>query len=127
VEAVKGKRVIVVDDSIVRGNTAKSRVKVLRAAGATEVHMRISCPPHVSPCYYGIDFPSRKELLACNNSMDEIKKFLGVDSIGYLSLEGMLSATTQEKDHFCAACFTGQYPTPVFDEFDKFKLERPKS
>ncbi len=127
VEVVRGKRVVVVDDSIVRGNTAKSRVRVLRAAGAKEVHMRISCPPHVSPCYYGIDFPSRKELLACNNSMDEIRKFLDVDSIGYLSLEGMLSATTQDKNNYCAACFTGQYPTQIFDELDKFKLERQKS
>ncbi len=123
-EVVDGKRVVVVDDSIVRGNTAKSRVKLLRRAGAREVHMRISCPPHISPCYYGIDFPSKAELLACNNSMEEIKKFLDVDSIGYLSLEGMLKATTQPPGSFCSACFTGQYPTPLFDDVDKFKLEK---
>lgn len=123
-EIVDGKRVVVVDDSIVRGNTAKSRVKLLRRAGAREVHMRISCPPHISPCYYGIDFPSKAELLACNNTMEEIKKFLDVDSIGYLSLEGMIKATTQAPNAFCAACFTGEYPTPIFDDVDKFKLEK---
>jgi amidophosphoribosyltransferase len=126
-EVVDGKRVVVVDDSIVRGSTAKSRVKLLRRAGAREVHMRISCPPHVSPCYYGIDFPSKAELLACNNTMEEIKKFLDVDSIGYLSLEGMLSATTQDPKSFCGACFTGQYPTQVVDDYDKLKLEKKRS
>lgn len=125
-EVVDGKRVVVVDDSIVRGNTAKSRVKLLRKAGAREVHMRISCPPHVSPCYYGIDFPSKAELLACNNSMEEIKKFLDVDSIGYLSLDGMLASTTQNPADFCSACFTGRYPTPVTDDYDKLKLEKKR-
>lgn len=125
-EVVDGKRVVVVDDSIVRGNTAKSRVRLLRKAGAKEVHMRISCPPHVSPCFYGIDFPSKSELLANNNTMDEIKKFLEVDSIGYLSLDGMLTAATQPADHFCSACFTGKYPTPVSDEVDKLKLEKKR-
>ncbi len=125
-EMVDGKRVIVVDDSIVRGNTARSRVKLLRKAGAKEVHMRISCPPHVSPCYYGIDFPSKKELLACNNTMEEIKSFLDVDSIGYLSLDGMLSATRQNPDDFCGACFSGKYPTQIFDDIDKLKLEKKR-
>jgi len=126
-EVVEGKRVVVVDDSIVRGNTAKSRVKLLRKAGAHEVHMRISCPPHISPCYYGIDFPSKAELLACNNTIEEIKKFLDVDSVGYLSLEGMLAAASIDKSNFCHACFSGQYPTPVFDEVDKLKLEKKRS
>ncbi len=125
-EIVGGKRVVVVDDSIVRGNTSKSRVKLLRKAGAREVHLRVSCPPHVSPCFYGIDFPSKEELIACNNTMEEIKKFLDVDSIGYLSLEGMLAATSQDKNNFCAACFTGQYPTPVADEIGKLKLEKKR-
>ncbi len=125
-QIVDGKRVIVVDDSIVRGNTAKNRVKLLRAAGAKEVHMRISCPPHISPCFYGIDFPSRKELLAANNSVEDIKKFLGVDSLGYLSLEGMLGATSQDPRTFCAACFTGNYPTEIFGESDKYKLENKR-
>ncbi len=125
-EVVEGKRVVVVDDSIVRGNTARSRVKLLRKAGAREVHMRISCPPHVSPCYYGIDFPSKAELLACNNTMEEIKKFLDVDSIGYLSLDGMLGATTLPPASFCSACFSGNYPTAVTDDYDKLKLERKR-
>ncbi len=126
-EILEGKRVIVVDDSVVRGNTARSRVKLLRRAGAREVHMRISCPPHISPCFYGIDFPSKEELLACNNTMEEIKKFLDVESIGYLSLEGMLAATTQDPQNFCHACFSGKYPTPLFDDVDKLKLEKKRS
>ena len=127
-EIVEGKRVIVVDDSIVRGNTARSRVKLLRRAGAKEVHMRISCPPHVSPCFYGIDFPSKEELLASTHTMEEIKTFLDVDSIGYLSVEGLLRAVSGDqekaKNNFCAACWTADYPTTLFDEKDKFKLER---
>lgn len=126
-EMIQGKRVVVVDDSIVRGNTARSRVALLRKAGAREVHMRISCPPHISPCYYGIDFPSKKELLACNMGMEEIKKFLDVDSLGYLSVEGMLAAAGREKSDYCAACFTGKYPTPIFDDVNKLKLEQKRS
>lgn len=127
-EVVEGKRVVVIDDSVVRGNTARSRVKLLRRAGAKEVHMRISCPPHISPCFYGIDFPSKEELLACNNSMEEIKKFLDVDSIGYLSREGLLRAVSGGKQelegNFCTACWSADYPTPLYNEIDKFKLER---
>ncbi len=126
-ETIEGKRVIVVDDSIVRGNTAKNRVKLLRSAGAKEVHMRISCPPHVSPCFYGIDFPSKKELLAANSSMEEIKKFLNVNSLGYLSLDGMLAATSQNPSNFCSACFTGKYPTKIYDADDKYKLENKRN
>lgn len=126
-QVIEGKRVIVVDDSIVRGNTAKSRVKLLRSAGAKEVHMRISGPPHISPCFYGIDFPSKKELLAANNSMEDIKKFLNVDTLGYLSLEGMLGATTQDPKDFCAACYTGKYPTRIYDADDKYKLEHKRN
>ena len=123
-EVVSGKRVIVIDDSIVRGNTSKSRVGLLRKAGAKEVHMRISCPPHLSPCFYGIDFPSREELIGYQKSVDEIKKFIGVDSLGYLSHEGLLKAVSFPKENYCIACFTGKYPTKIFDEMDKFKLER---
>ena len=126
-QVVQGKRVIVVDDSIVRGNTAKNRVKLLRGAGAKEVHMRISCPPHVSPCFYGIDFPSKKELLAANYSVEEIKKFLNVDSIGYLSIEGMLASTSKDPKDFCAACFSGKYPTKIYDADDKYKLEHKRN
>jgi len=123
-EVVEGNRVVVIDDSIVRGNTSKSRVSLLRKAGAKEVHMRISCPPHVSPCYYGIDFPSKQELIACNKSLEQIKEYLNVDSLGYLSEEGLLNAISFPKENYCTACFTGNYPTKITDEMDKFKLER---
>ena len=123
-EMVEAKRIVVVDDSIVRGNTSKSRVSLLRRAGAKEVHLRISCPPHISPCFYGIDFPSKKELIAANNSIEEIKKYIDVDSLGYLSEEGLLKAVSFPKENYCTACFTGKYPTAIEDELDKFKLER---
>jgi len=106
-EVVTGKRVVVVDDSIVRGNTAKSRVKLLKRAGAKEIHLRISCPPHVSPCHYGIDFPSKKELIACQKSVDEIANFLEVDSLGYLSHEGLLGAVSFPKENYCSAIIRG--------------------
>jgi amidophosphoribosyltransferase len=123
-EIIKGKRVVVVDDSIVRGNTSKSRVRLLRKAGAKEVHLRISCPPHVSPCFYGIDFPSKDELIAAKNSIDYIKKYIEVDSLGYLSHEGLLKAVSFPKENYCTACFTGKYPTKITDQMDKFKLEQ---
>jgi amidophosphoribosyltransferase len=123
-EVIEGKRIVVVDDSIVRGNTARSRVKLLRRAGASEVHMRISGPPHKSPCFYGIDFPSKEELLAANHSLDEIKAYLDVDSIGYLSEKGLLSAVSFPKENYCTACYSGNYPTKIYDDLDKFKLER---
>jgi amidophosphoribosyltransferase len=123
-EMVRGKRIIVVDDSIVRGTTARSRVTTLREAGAKEVHMRISCPPHMWPCPYGIDFPTRKELMAANNSLEQIRDFLGADSLGYLSYDGMLKATGHSADNFCAACYTGKYPSPVEDELNKLGMER---
>lgn len=108
-EVVKGKRVVVVDDSIVRGTTARRRVSCLRDAGAVEIHVRISCPPTTSPCYYGIDFPTRDELIAGAHSVEDIRQFLGADSLGYLSVEGLLSPFKRPCD-FCAACFTGEYP-----------------
>jgi amidophosphoribosyltransferase len=123
-EIVQGNRVVVIDDSIVRGNTSKSRVALLRRAGAKEIHMRISCPPHISPCFYGIDFPSKNELIASQKSIDQIAAHLEVDSLGYLSEEGLLSAVSFPKENYCAACFTAKYPTKIFDEMDKFKLER---
>ncbi len=124
-EIIQDKRVVIVDDSIVRGNTARSRVNELRAAGAKEVHMRVSCPPHRFPCYYGIDFPNPKELLANNYTMDEIKKFLDVESIGYLSEEGLLKTVSAfPKNEYCTACFTGKYPTAIEEDMDKFSLEK---
>lgn len=123
-EIIDGKRVVVIDDSIVRGNTSKSRVALLRKAGAKEVHMRISCPPHISPCYYGIDFPSKQELIACQYPIEKIKEYLNVDSLGYLTEEGLLSAISFPKENYCTACFTEKYPTKIMDEMNKFKLER---
>jgi len=122
-ELVKGKRVVVVDDSVVRGTTARARVVNLREAGAKEVHLRISCPPHKFACYYGIDFPDPKNLLANQFRMDEMAEYLGVDSIGYLDIDGMVRATGLPMNEFCLACFNGQYPIPIDQELDKFIIE----
>ncbi len=109
-EVIKDKRIVVIEDSIVRGTTSKIRMKNLREAGAKEVHMRVSCPPHRYPCYYGIDFPTREELIASSNSVEEIGKFIGLDSLGYLSLDRMIKAMPFAKENFCLSCFDGQYP-----------------
>ncbi len=111
-DVVTGKRVVVVDDSIVRGTTSKSRFSQLRRAGAKEIHVRISCPPHRYPCYYGIDFQIKKELIAAVSPIEDIAEFLEVDSLGYLSIEGLLSCTASPKD-YCVACFAGKYPVPA--------------
>lgn len=123
-EAVHGKRVVVVDDSIVRGTTARARVVNLREAGAKEVHMRISCPPHKHACHYGIDFPDPEKLLANQCSLLQIRDYLGADSIGYLDVTGMVRATGQPEQNFCLACFNGDYPVPVDPNLDKFIMER---
>lgn len=123
-EAVAGKRVVVVDDSIVRGTTARARVVNLREAGAAEVHMRISCPPHKHACHYGIDFPDPANLLANQKTLDEIQNYLEADSIGYLDVDAMVRATGQPKNSFCLACFNGEYPVPVDPQLDKFIMER---
>ena len=123
-ELVKGKRVVVVDDSVVRGTTARARVVNLREAGAQEVHLRISCPPHKYACYYGIDFPDPKNLLANQFKPEEMAEYLGVDSIGYLDIDGMIRATGLPKNEFCLACFNGEYPVPIDRELDKFIIER---
>jgi amidophosphoribosyltransferase len=123
-EAVAGKRVVVVDDSIVRGTTARARVVNLREAGAREVHLRISCPPHRFACHYGIDFPDPEKLIANQQTLDEIRDYLGADSIGYHDVEGMVKATGQPEQSFCLACFTGHYPVPVDPSVDKFIMER---
>lgn len=126
-ELVADKRVVVVDDSVVRGTTARARVSNLREAGAKEVHLRIGCPPHKFACYYGIDFPDPKNLLANQLAPEEISHYLGVDSIGYLDVEGMVRATGLPKNEFCLACFNGQYPVPIDPELDKFIIERRKT
>lgn len=117
-EVLDGKRVIVVDDSIVRGTTMRKLVKLIRGAGADEVHLRIASPPITSPCYYGIDTPVRKELIASSHSVEEIATYLRVDSLRFLSLTGLLEASG-EADHYCTACFTGDYPLSFSDHLDK--------
>ena len=123
-DVLKNKRIIVVEDSIVRGTTSRGRVRALREAGAKEIHMRISCPPIKFPCYYGIDFPSKKELIASNRSIEDIRKFIGLDSLGYLSLEGMLNAMLLPEEYFCTACFSGDYPVKPPAKISKHSLER---
>jgi len=122
-EVVNGKRVIVVDDSIVRGTTTRGKIRALRQAGAKEVHMRVSCPPIRFPCFYGVDFPTKEELLANNRTLQQIKEFLEVDSIGYMSLEGMLGCASKPPDHYCTACWTGKYRIPIDVVVNKFVME----
>jgi amidophosphoribosyltransferase len=110
---LEGKRVVLVDDSIVRGTTSKKIVRMVREAGATEVHVRISCPPTVSPCYYGIDTPTREELIASQHSVNEIRQFIGADSLGYVSLESLRRAVGDTEGKFCTSCYTGIYPTEL--------------
>jgi len=107
---LEGRRVILVDDSIVRGTTSRKIVKMVRAAGAAEVHVRISCPPTISPCFYGVDTPRRSELIAATHTLDEITTYLNADSVGYLSHDGMLSALGSERGQYCSSCYTGHYP-----------------
>ncbi len=122
-ELLNRKRVIVIEDSIIRGTTSKMRIKALRDAGAREIHMVVSCPPHRYPCYYGIDFSDRGELIACNHSVEEIMDFIGLDSLCYLSLSGMLQAVGPNKNNFCLACFNGDYPIEPKKGLSKLYLE----
>lgn len=115
-ELIAGRRVVLIDDSIVRGTTSKKIVRMVREAGAREVHMRISCPPTISPCYYGIDTPNKADLIAAQMSIEEIRKFIEADSLGYLSLEGMVEAIGISRDSSCVACWTEQYPTRITSE-----------
>jgi amidophosphoribosyltransferase len=110
---LEGKRVILVDDSIVRGTTSRKIVRMVRHAGAREVHLRISCPPTVSPCFYGVDTPSENELIAANNTVEEIRKFVEADSLGYLSLGGCAKPSATTDAQYCYACYTGNYPTEL--------------
>src|SRR5438309_5131741 len=113
---LEGKRVVLIDDSIVRGTTSKKIVRMIRNAGAKEVHMRISCPPTISPCFYGVDTPSKKQLIAANKSVEEIREYIGADSLAYLSIEGLKRACGEgEKTTYCSACYTGKYPTDWVD------------
>ena len=121
-DALQGKRIIIVDDSIVRGTTSKKIVKTLRDAGATEVHMRISSPPVTHPCFYGIDTDNQDQLIAATKSVKEIEKRIGVDTLAYLTWEGMLESTQENTNHFCSACFTGDYPVSIPEDVKRSKL-----
>lgn len=123
-EVVRGKRVVVVDDSIVRGTTTRGKIRSLREAGAKEIHMRISCPPLKFPCFYGVDFPTREELVANRMNLEELREFLEADSLGYISLDGMLSCVSKPADHYCTACWSGQYKVPTYKDTGKFAMER---
>lgn len=123
-KSVEGKRIIMVDDSIVRGTTSGQIVQMLKDAGATEVHLRVSSPPFKWPCYFGTDIPSKKQLVACTHSMEEIRRMIGADSLGYLSLEGLSKIAVGAQCGFCNACFSGQYPMEVPEEADKMEFER---
>jgi amidophosphoribosyltransferase len=123
-EVVRDKRIVVVDDSIVRGTTTRGKIRTLREAGAKEIHMRISCPPIRFPCYYGVDFPTKQELLANNRSLEQIREFLEVDTVGYISLEGMLSCAALLPNHYCTACWSGKYRIPIDVAMNKFTMER---
>ncbi|MFZ5585958.1 MAG: amidophosphoribosyltransferase [Thermodesulfobacteriota bacterium] len=123
-ELIQGKRVVIVEDSIIRGTTTMARVKNIRAAGASEVHMLVSCPPHRFPCHYGIDFSTKGELIACDHRVEEIKNMLGLDTLRYLSIEGLLKSTKTSRDGFCLACFDGNYPVAIGEGAGKFCLER---
>ncbi len=123
-ELVRGKRVVIVDDSIVRGTTCKSRVNNLKEAGAREVHVRVSCPPHQWPCVYGIDFPDRSKLMAAQHTLEEIRRYINADSLAYLSQEGMVKATGLAASRFCMACYDGRYPVPYDPAVDKEIIER---
>ena len=122
-DVLKGKRVVVIDDSIVRGTTSRKIIKMVRDAGAKEVHVRISSPPIIGPCYYGIDTPTKKELIASSLSIDEIRKFILADSLYYLSLDGMVEATGMNKSDFCLACFTDKYPIEIPSAIDDSQLK----
>jgi amidophosphoribosyltransferase len=120
---LEGQRVVLVDDSIVRGTTSRKIVRMVREAGATEVHVRISCPPTISPCYYGVDTPRREELIAAQKPVEEIRSFLGADSLGYLSLESLRQAVDDTEGKFCTSCYTGSYPTQTPSELVQLEVE----
>ena len=113
---LEGKRIILIDDSIIRGTTSRKIVRMVRGAGAKEVHLRISCPPTISPCFYGVDTPSKKDLIAANQSVEEIRGFIEADSLAYLSLDGLVHCCDETgRTGFCTACYTGKYPTQWVD------------
>jgi amidophosphoribosyltransferase len=122
-QVLKGQRMVVVDDSIVRGTTTPFVINLIRRAGAKEIHMRICVPPIKYPCFFGVDMATKKELIASHKSVEEIRQFIGADSLGYLSLDGLIKSINLPRDSFCTACFSGDYPIPVQLEMDKLALE----
>jgi amidophosphoribosyltransferase len=122
-ELLRDRRVLIIEDSIIRGTTARTRIKALRAIGAREVHMLVSCPPHRFPCVYGIDFSSTGELIAAQKSVEEIRQFTGLDSLGYLHIDNLVKATHIPREELCLACFNGKYPVSMQEEFSKYCLE----
>jgi amidophosphoribosyltransferase len=123
-EVVQNRRIIIVEDSIVRGTTTRSKMRALRRAGAREIHLRVSCPPIRHPCFYGIDFPTSQELIAHNRTVEQIRDYLEVDSVHYLSLEGMLSCVRGPESRYCTACWSGRYKVPIDEQQSKFSFER---
>jgi amidophosphoribosyltransferase len=113
---LEGRRVILIDDSIVRGTTSQKIVRMIKNAGASEIHFRVSSPPTISPCFYGIDTPKKEELIASSHSVEEITRHLGADTLGYLSHEGLMASMGTESHRYCSACFTGRYPVPIPQE-----------
>jgi amidophosphoribosyltransferase len=122
-QILEGKKVVVIDDSIVRGTTTPHVVKLLKKGGATEIHFRICAPPIISPCHFGVDMATKDELVAAKMSVDEICDFIGANSLGYLSRQGLLRTVGGQKSQYCMGCFTGSYPIPVQLEMDKLVLE----
>ena len=123
-DVVADKRIILVEDSVVRGTTTRSKMRALRHAGAKEIHLRVSCPPIRHPCFYGIDFPTSEELIAHNRTVDQVREFLEVDSLAYLSLEGMLACEKGDRSNYCTACWSGKYKIPIDQPQSKFSFER---
>jgi amidophosphoribosyltransferase len=119
---IEGKRLVVVDDSIVRGNTSRKLIALLRDAGATEVHVRVTAPPVEWPCFYGIDTDTQEQLIAANQSVEEIRAFIGADSLAYLSVDDMVASCGGTADQYCTACFTGDYPIPIPESVQRGKL-----
>jgi len=126
-ETVRGNRLVVIEDSVVRGTTTRGKMGALRKAGATEIHLRVASPPIKHPCYFGIDFPDPRELVANGRTIEQVRDFLEVDSLAYLSLDGMLACAKNSAANYCTACFSGRYPIPVNAPVDKLGLERPRA
>jgi amidophosphoribosyltransferase len=122
-DVIDGKRIVIVEDSIVRGTTTRSKMRAIRAAGAKEIHLRVSCPPIRHPCFYGIDFPTSQELIAHNRTVEQIREYLEVDSVAYLSLDGLLSCMSMPREHYCTACWSGEYKIPIDNPQNKFSFE----